>query len=403
MGYSMGRVLKIDNLNLQMNGLSIPNRPAFRPVRVCFLIDRLAMGGTETQLLALIRNLDRSKVQPFLVLLDGEDDISKALEPTDCRVVRLGLRRLMSLRSGKQVLRFRQFLKSEQIDVLQPYFPDSTYFGVLVGQLAGVRSIIRTRNNNNHWMNQKHRLLGRFLNGFVTQTVCNSNSARKAVYSDEKPDPDSVIVIENGVDLERFAQIPPIRGERTSDQPCRVGMVANLRFVKGVDIFLKAAAILAKSNPNTTFHVAGEGPQRPELENLIEELGLKGRFILHGVVTDIPGFLGKLDVAVLSSRSEGMPNAVLEYMAAGRAIVATSIGGVTDLVTHEASAWLVPPESPERLADGLFRLLHNPGQAAALATTARNVAWTRYSRNVTVGRFEHLFAKCKLASDQATR
>src|SRR5215207_3311610 len=75
-----------------------PAEPAADPVRVCFMIDRLTRAGTESQLLALIRELDRTKVEPTLVLLDGEDDLSRALEPSNCPVLRLGVRKLVGLR-----------------------------------------------------------------------------------------------------------------------------------------------------------------------------------------------------------------------------------------------------------------------------------------------------------------
>ena len=104
-----------------------------------------------------------------------------------------------------------------------------------------------------------HRGLGRLLNRFVTVTVCNSQAARAAVLTDERPDPASVIVIENGVDLDRFASITPVSAEPASDRPKRVGMVANLRPVKGIDILIQAAARLIQSHPDVEFHVAGEG------------------------------------------------------------------------------------------------------------------------------------------------
>src|SRR5262245_54454941 len=94
-------------------------------IRVCFLIDRLAAAGTESQLLALIRHLDRSRVQPYLCLLDGDDPTSRALEPQDCPVLRLGVRRLARLRTIPRAWRLARFLRRERIDVLQVYFPDS--------------------------------------------------------------------------------------------------------------------------------------------------------------------------------------------------------------------------------------------------------------------------------------
>ena len=77
------------------------------PVRVCFMIDRLSRAGTESQLLALVRELDRTRVTPSLVLLDGEDDLSRALEPADCPVIRLGVRRLVSLSAAPPLLSTR--------------------------------------------------------------------------------------------------------------------------------------------------------------------------------------------------------------------------------------------------------------------------------------------------------
>src|SRR5262249_53232775 len=123
-------------------------RPALaRPVRVCFLIDELAAAGTETQLLALIRRLDRCRLLPYLCLLRGVSVASRALEPDDCPVLRLGAGSLRSPANLVRAWRFARFLRRERIDVLQVYFPDSTYFGVLVGRLAGVPAVVRTRNN----------------------------------------------------------------------------------------------------------------------------------------------------------------------------------------------------------------------------------------------------------------
>src|SRR5215203_1546515 len=96
--------------------------PTADPVRVCYMIDRLSRAGTETQLLALVRTLDRTKVSPTLVLLDGEDDLSRALEPADCPVIRLGVRKLLSGRAVSAARRLRAFWREQRPDVLQAYF-----------------------------------------------------------------------------------------------------------------------------------------------------------------------------------------------------------------------------------------------------------------------------------------
>jgi glycosyltransferase involved in cell wall biosynthesis len=362
------------------------------PIRVCFLIDRLAAVGTESQLLALIRHLDRSAVRPYLVLLDGDDQESRRLEPADCPVLRLGVRSLRAPSTLVKAWRLARFLRRERVEVLQLYFADSAYLGALAGRLAGVTRIVRTRNNLNHWMTPSHRLLGRLLNRLVTVTVANSEACRQAVLAEESPDPASVIVLENGVDLDRFPGDPVAAGAARPGLR-RVGVVANLRPVKGLDVFVEAASRLAARHPDVVFEVAGEGESRPEIERQVAKLGLAGRFTLRGSVKDVPGFLAGLDVAVLPSRSEGLPNAVLEYMAAGRPVVATAAGGTVQLIEDGVHGLLVPPGDPGRLADAIDRLLGDPDLSRRLASAARRRAVERFSREAMVRRFEDFFRR----------
>jgi glycosyltransferase involved in cell wall biosynthesis len=359
-----------------------------RPVRICFLIDELAAAGTETQLLALIRHLDRSRVRPYLVLLRGDSPVSRNLEPEDCPVVRLGVGALRSPATALRAGRFMHFLWREQIDVVQAYFPDSSYFGVPAAWLAGVRHRVRTRNNIGHWTTRTHRLLGRMLNLFTTATIANCAAARHSVLRDERPNPTHVFVLENGVDLERFLHLAPPVG------PARcVGAVANLRAVKGLDVLVAAAAILKVSYPDMSFHVAGEGEERAALQQQIQRAGLADRFHLRGSQADVPGFLGGLDVAVQASRAEGMPNAVLEHMAAARPIVATAVGATPDLIEDGRHGLLVPPGKAAALATAIGRLLADRALAGRLAAAARQRAEQHYSRAAMVRRFEDFYTR----------
>jgi glycosyltransferase involved in cell wall biosynthesis len=358
-------------------------------VRVCFLIDELATAGTETQLLALIRCLDRCRVTPYLCLLRGHSAASLALEPTDCPVLRLGVGALTSPATLPRAWRFARFLRRERIDVVQVYFPDSSYFGVPVAWLARVPHRVRTRNNVGHWLTPLHRRLGRLLNLLTTATVANCKAARRALLEAEGPDPASVVVLENGVDLERFLVLPP-PGARSG--PRCVGAVANLRPVKGLDLLLEAAARLAPSHPDVVFRVAGEGEERAALEHGALRRGLAGRFVLQGSVADVPGFLAGLDVAVLCSRAEGMPNAVLEYMAAGRPTVATAVGATAELIEDGTHGLLVPPGDAVALARAIARLLGDPGLAGRLGEAARWRAREGYGRDAMVRRFEDFYA-----------
>jgi glycosyltransferase involved in cell wall biosynthesis len=384
-----------------MRALSLPARADRAPpppspcgegkkIRICFLIDELATAGTETQLLALIRHLDRGRFRPYLVLLRGQSAASRALEPDCCPVLRLGVGSLRNPATLPKAVNFSRFLKKERIDVLQVYFPDSTYFGLLAGWSAGVRHRIRTRNNVGHWLTPLHRLLGRAFNLLTTKTVANCRAARAALLAAERPAPESVVVLENGVDLERFLSLePPDVWDPAG--PVRVGAVANLRHVKGLDVLLRVFARLAPDFQGMTLHLGGEGEERAALEEAARAAGLARRVEFFGRVNDVPGFLATLDIAVLPSRAEGMSNALLEYMAAARPLVATATGATPELIESGRQGLLVPPGDELALADALGRLLSAPEYAISLAVAARQRAAERHSRAAMVRRFEDFY------------
>ena len=362
--------------------------PAAAPVRVCFMIDRLTRAGTESQLLALIRELDRTRVEPTLVLLDGEDDLSRALEPADCAVLRLGVRKLVGATAVAAARRLRTFWRETRPDVLQVYFLDSAYLGAPLAKLCGVRKVLRVRNNLGYWQTPKHRLLGRAVRPFVDATLTNTAAGKRALVERDGVRPDRVAVLENGVDTARFNRfmLPD-----TSKKRVRVGCVANLRAVKNIDGLLRAAKIATDRFPTVVFEVAGDGEQRDELERLHAALGLGDRFRFRGSVADVPGFLRTVDIAVLPSHSEGMSNALLEYMSAGRAVVATDVGANATLVRHNHSGLIVPPNDPAALADAIGQYLTCPMRAAAFGSAARRRVESEYSRDAMTRRFEDFY------------
>ncbi len=361
-----------------------------RPVRVCFVIDELTSAGTEIQLLALIHHLDRRLVWPYLCLLRGDNPLSQALEPDDCPILRLGVGSLSHPRTLVSMWRFLRFLRRERIDVVQTYFADSSYFGILAAWLARVPHRIRTRNNVGHWLTPLHRRLGRYLNAFATQTLTNCEAARQALLAAERPQPETVLVLENGVDLERFHEIAPLTNRPVTAR-AHVGVVANLRPVKGLDVFVRAAAKVHIRHPRTVFTVAGEGELRTVLEQQAAAEGLVDHFSLPGSVADVPGFLGGLDVAVLCSHAEGMSNALLEYMAAGRAVVSTAVGAAPVLIEDGVHGLLVPPGDAQKLAHAIERLLDDRELAQRLGAAARRRVWEQYGREAMIQRFEEFY------------
>jgi glycosyltransferase involved in cell wall biosynthesis len=172
----------------------------------------------------------------------------------------------------------------------------------------------------------------------------------------------------------------------------RVGAVGRLSPEKGFDVFVRAAAIVARHRPDVSFVLYGEGPLRPALEELIRREGLVGRFVLGGFRQDLPAVLPQLDVAVSSSHTEGLPVALLEAMAAGLPVVATRVGGTPEVVADGVTGLLVPPNDPAALAAKVMALLDDP-RRAAMGEAGRRRVRDEFTFEAMAERYERLFAR----------
>ena len=360
-------------------------------IAVSFVIDSLSRAGTESQLLALLRTLDRQTFSPSLVLLDGQSELSKSLEPHDLPVLRLGVTKLISRQAISAARQLKNFWKEHRPDIVQAYFLDSAYFSAPIAKLSGAKKIVRVRNNLGYWLTRKHRILGRLVKPLVDVTLTNCESARGELVKSGL-DPHRVIVLENGVDLSagRASDGASHRHAPSLARPAnKIGCVANLREVKNIDGFMRAAAIVCREKPDATFAVAGEGPERAKLELLRASLGLEKSFHLAGSISDVPQFLTSINIAVLPSHSEGMSNALLEAMAAGKAIVATDAGANASVLGD--AGLIVPPRNDEALAAAILRLLNDPELSEKLGDSARNRVEQHYSREAMRRRFEDFY------------
>ena len=377
---------------------SVDGRLPDRPLNVCLMVDNLARAGVETQMLQLVQRIDRSVIEPYLCLLDGTGQESRAMEPPNCHVERLGVKSLRRPSTLAKAVRFGKYLRRHKIDIVHPHFQDSMYFAAPIAKLVGVRRVIRFRVNLGYWMRPIDRRLMRFYNRFIDATLVNCKACRDAVIEQEHAPPESISIIPNGVDLAKFEDSdgnqysqPREDGKRT------IGVVANLRHVKGLDIFIRAAAQVAAQHENVRFVIAGEGELRSELWTLIGELGLQDRVELPGRIDDVPHFLRGIDIAVLSSRSEGAPNVIMEYMAAGKPVVATDVGGVGEMVGNDQTGVLVSPESPMDLANALDRVLSNSALASRFAQSAREQALAEFGLKTQSQRYAEFYMRCYLS------
>ena len=355
------------------------------PVRVCFVVENLLPAGTELWIVRLIEQLDRSQVTPFLCLLDGQNDQSRGLEPKSCKTIRLGMTRICSRKGWRTAKLFYRFLRENQIQIVQVHHADPTYFAVPIARYARVAKVLQTKYDVGYWLNNRDLWLHRFFRRFVDLTVANCEACREASFVQEWSPRDGVVVVDNGIPLDRLSQIPDLK--LPTNDTIHIGMVCNLRPIKDPSLFLQAASHVCKQYRNVHFHIAGDGDLKVSLQTELEDLGIVHRFDLHGAIDDVPAFLAKMHITVLCSQSEGLPHAVLEYMAAGRATIVTRVGGNTELIDHDRTGQLTEVGDASALAKSIARYIDDPPFANRMGRNARVHVAERYSFEAMATRF----------------
>ena len=193
---------------------------------------------------------------------------------------------------------------------------------------------------------------------------------------------EKVSIVRNGIDLRPFENAKPSLGDRgPSDEMPMVGLIGRLSWEKGVEIYLLAAARVVAKFPYVRFVVVGEGPDRDKLEQSIDQLNLRSHVTMLGRRDDMPSVYASLDIMVSASRQEGLPMAILEGMASGLPLVATTVGEVPTVVQDGRTGILVPPEDPARLADAIEQLLRDSARRIAMGAAGRQLIREEYSAN----------------------
>jgi glycosyltransferase involved in cell wall biosynthesis len=268
--------------------------------------------------------------------------------------------------------------------------------GVPAARLAGIPAIVSSRRDisQSDWYSGNRRVWLRRIQNLCGAVLANALQVRDALISEDGFAPEKLHVIRNGVDLRKF-QVASEREVQFPDSGSGrlIVMVGNMHSdVKGHPWLIAAAPAVIHEFPSTRFVLVGDGEARPGLEKQVRELGLSQSFLFLGRRSDVPRILASCDVAVLPSRAEGLPNAVLEYMAAGLPTVVTRVGGNEELVEDGVTGLLVPAEDPDALSAALLKYLQNPEEAGKIARRGREFVSRNFSFDRLVREVDELYS-----------
>jgi glycosyltransferase involved in cell wall biosynthesis len=338
-------------------------------IKIVFVIDKITEweGGTERQLHALIRTLDLNYFEPMLCFLFPTPELPPETLPCPAWWIskdREDIPDSLVLR----IFRLARWLRRMRPQIVHTFFMEGVFAGILAARLSRVPRIVGSTRNAGYWKKFRHRLAFRSVARLAHRWQCNSRTLWEYSKKREGVSSERIEILPNAIDLRRFS--PATQEERRAmrkklglSEPGPVFVaVAAFTPVKDLSILLEAAKLMEAQLPLAQYLLVGDGPLERELQQQAERLGLSRAVRFLGRQSDVRPYLAAADFGVLTSRSEGCSNSILEYMAMGLPSVVSDIAANRELV----SGHLFPPGDAAGLAQGLLRLARDAAFCAEL-------------------------------------
>ena len=361
------------------------------------LIDSFNQGGSERQALQLTRLLVESgRFKVHLACLNPEGVLRDSINDLDLgEIPSFPLNSFYDPNAVRQLRRLVRWLKSSHIDILHTHDFYTNVFGMAGGALARLPVRVASMRETAGMRSAAQKQVQRVAYSLAHHVVANSNAVREKLIGDGVA-PEKVSVIYNGLDVRRLATTLS-RAESLSllGLPAErrfIAILANMRHeVKDYPMFLRSARRVKDAVPDASFLLAGEGELSDSLRGLAGELGIDDSAFFLGRCEKVAELLGVSEICVLSSKAEGFSNSILEYMAAGRPVVVTAVGGAREVVTEGETGYLVPSGDDAMMAERLIALLQDPERARAMGAKGKRVVESKFSCEAQLARTESLY------------
>jgi L-malate glycosyltransferase len=383
--------------------MALPSNAALRPpgdralrrrIRVAYILDSFAIGGTELNAVRTAEALDPGRIELFVLHLQAHGALRSRYERLGVPMTHVPISNLYSPRTAVQGARLAKLLRRWRIDVVHSHDIYCNIFAVPWARMLTKCSVIASR----RWWYEAPRpglvAVNRWSCLLAHRVLANSSGVAGLLAREEGVLEDKIVEIPNFLSPKAFesaedaARLAQRRAWGIPDAAFAAGIVARLSPVKNHALLFRA---MAQCDPRFHLVVVGDGPCREELEGLAQRLEISSRVHFAGEVRGEQNFHQFFDVSVLCSFSEGSPNSVLEAMAAAKPVIATAVGGVTDALTHGHTGIFVPVDDPAPLADALRSLEADSAQRARLGQAAREVARAKFRQDVVIERVSTLY------------
>lgn len=366
-------------------------------INILYLIPSLRIGGAERQLLELARGIDKNKFNITVGSLYPFGELRQTAEKFDGVEVKL-FNKKHNL-DFTYLYDFMKFLQAKRIDIIQMYNASAKCIGMLGALLCHIPIRIYTERGSK----SPHPTIGHFiytkledrLVRYANLLIANSEAGKDFVRT-KGVDPSKIRVIHNGINFSALKpkfSIPEIRREfGLKDDDFVVGTIATLTPKKDHQTLLRSAENVMKQHPSTKFLIVGDGPLKKQLQNQALITGLSANLVFTGFRDDIAELITAMDVAVLSSKhTEGCSNFILEAMVMGKAVIATDVGGNTELIVNGVTGIVVPKENPSALEDAIIWMIKNAKKSKQMGIAGAARVKKYFSLKAMIKHYERIY------------
>lgn len=363
------------------------------PERTLLLVcDFNAHGGTQTQVLELLAGLDRSRFRPLLATLHLDRALAARVEALGVEARDLALRGALRAGTFAAIGELAGFMRARRVRLVHGFLLHGNVVAAIAARRAGVPYLTSVRNLE-LWKGPLEAAASRWAHRNAAAVTFNSKHVKELVVRRERIPAGRSHVIHNGLREEApdAAHTAPGGAPWPEAASPRMICAASLTPKKGHRYLLEAFAMVLARLPRAALLLAGEGPARASIVEQAGRLGIASRVILAGYRAEARRLIASADLLVLASIEEGMPNVLLEAMAAGVPQVATRVGGVEEAVEEGVTGFLVPPRDPVLLAQRAIKILEDAALRRRMGEAARDRFAAGFSASRMAREHERLY------------